>query len=59
MKIAILTESGVVPLTSGELADEVIKRVGVLSTRGAIRKAIEDVEREMRSLSTTLGPQHL
>ncbi len=58
MKIAIITDDGETPIRSEDLADEITKRVGPLTTRGAIRKAIADIEQEVRLQTLTLGPEH-
>lgn len=58
MKIAVLTEAGATPITSAELADILDRKLGLLSTKGQIRKALAAVESEVRQLTTTLGPEH-
>lgn len=58
MRIVIMTDAGETPLTTSDLADEVGRRVGVLSTRGAIRKALDEIEADLKSRTKSLGPTH-
>lgn len=62
MRIAIVTEGGEVPIASGELADEIAKRINGPLTRLVYRKiiykTIDDIIRETRSRSVFLGPEH-
>lgn len=58
MRLAIITEGGEVPITSGELADEIGRRVGLITTRGAIRRAIEEIEAAVKAETLYLGLEH-
>lgn len=61
MRVAIMTDDGVFPIQSEELAPEIEKRLPVLTrlaTRGAIRRAIQELTDEVKGKTIFLGPEH-
>ena len=61
MRLAIITQDGEVPISSDDLADEIYKRLPAivrLASRGSIRTAIDQIERETKGRTVFLGPHH-
>lgn len=58
MKIAIVTEQGLMPITSADLSVELGKRIGLVTTRAAVLKALAEIDREVREQTAMLGPEH-
>ena len=58
MKLAVITDSGEIPIRSEDLADEICKRVGFLTTRGRIRRALIEIEMQTKQPTEGLGLEH-
>lgn len=53
-----MTDKGETPLTTGDLADEITSRVGIVTNRSTIRKVIAEIEHELKQKTFTLGREH-
>ena len=61
MRLAIVTTRGELPISSPELAEEIIKRLPLLVrplASGAVRNAVIELEKAVREETFFLGPEH-
>ena len=56
MRLAIITDNGEFPIRSEDLADEICKRVGMLSTKSKIRSVLVEIEMSVKQETIHLGP---